>query len=289
MPNLCIVTHSNWMFEEASAGLKDSPVTVSHSYALDVPNFSNKDMFWIPQAQAYKFNKSLEYAGLPDLGLMAPSNTLLLSLPHNIVGREISVYSANDAASVLLPHNTSWWKMVDAKHELFEAKYRTHEELCKDIEIAGLPHDSSLLQSENIENVVAEYRIFTLNNPNFETLQPIAGSIYLEDEKTFYDGAQTKTHILQKCYNFVEKSLTPYSNHLPPSFVVDIAVLEDGSLLVLEFNPVWCSAWYGADLLGVLECLKVSRTNKQTPHKWVPDSIYKQKFSSVRPLQIMQK
>lgn len=41
----------------------------------------------------------------------------------------------------------------------------------------------------------------------------------------------------------------------PAAFVLDVALLADGTWVVLETNPAWSSGQYGADLGAVIECL----------------------------------
>jgi hypothetical protein len=43
---------------------------------------------------------------------------------------------------------------------------------------------------------------------------------------------------------------------LPPAFVVDVGVLDDGRWAVVEFNPAWCSGILGADVEAVLRVVE---------------------------------
>src|SRR5580700_5163956 len=51
--------------------------------------------------------------------------------------------------------------------------------------------------------------------------------------------------------SFCQRLVDRMHDVLPPAFVVDIGVLEDGRWAVVEFNPAWCSGILGADVEGV--------------------------------------
>ena len=60
---------------------------------------------------------------------------------------------------------------------------------------------------------------------------------------------------------------------LPPAFVVDVGVLEDGRWAVVEFNPAWCSGILGADVEGVLRVVERAASSRGSTspadHRWV--------------------
>ena len=57
---------------------------------------------------------------------------------------------------------------------------------------------------------------------------------------------------------FCRRLTDAMSHSLPPAFVVDVGVLEDGRWAVVEFNPAWCSGILGADVRGALRVIERS-------------------------------
>jgi hypothetical protein len=55
---------------------------------------------------------------------------------------------------------------------------------------------------------------------------------------------------------FCQRLTSRMGTALPPAFVVDVGVLEDGRWAVVEFNPAWCSGILGADVEGVLRVVE---------------------------------
>ena len=55
---------------------------------------------------------------------------------------------------------------------------------------------------------------------------------------------------------FCRRLVSRMAETLPPAYVVDVGVLEDGRWAVVEFNPAWCSGILGADAGGVLRVVQ---------------------------------
>jgi hypothetical protein len=55
---------------------------------------------------------------------------------------------------------------------------------------------------------------------------------------------------------FVDRLMTQMRGALPPAFVVDIGVLEDGRWAVVEFNPAWCSGILGANVEAIFKVIQ---------------------------------
>ena len=72
------------------------------------------------------------------------------------------------------------------------------------------------------------------------------------------------------CAGVIPPSLTAFCDRfvsrvrdLPPAFVMDVGVLEDGRWAVVEFNPAWCSSILGASVDGVYRVLRRAATGAE--------------------------
>jgi len=284
---LHLICHPSWMRDELAANTK---YEVEHSFGLDVPEFQKKDIWWLPQAQAVQLLNSIQAHQItPVPAFTAPSGGLLAQLDKLFVGRATGLLAAHEAVSVLVEWPTQFWKLATAKSDKFEAKVRTHEELIFDIEAAELPAESLLEYSEVLDGakrIIKEYRLYVSD----EEIQ--TGSLYLDfsDESnpvTIYDGAVSDTEELAAAIQFGEAVVTaPHSPDMPPAYVMDVALLDNGGWIVLEFNPVWCSAWYDADVDAVVATIArgfmVSASEKK---KWAyqPDPLLLSKYKQIWP------
>lgn len=241
-----IVTHSNWQVEE----LKAKGWETRHSLGLEVPQHTSKDSWWMPQAYAVRFNKSLQHHGKPALDLTSPNAGLLFATPREHTGRHLGTVSVYDALNSIIewPDNL-WWKMATAKTDNFLCQPLTHSELMEKLQT--LPMDSILQYSEPIPAITSEHRFFVLDR----TVK--AGSGYLKNGTTIYDGATFTQEETSQAYSKAKEVLADESFEMPKAFVMDIALTESGAF-VLEYNPAWCSGWYDCDIPGVLEVIRAS-------------------------------
>jgi hypothetical protein len=69
-------------------------------------------------------------------------------------------------------------------------------------------------------------------------------------------GSAATTDLPGSLAGFCNRLVERMGAALPPAFVVDIGVLEDGRWAVVEFNPAWCSGILGANVEGVLRVME---------------------------------
>lgn len=283
-----LICHPVWMRDELATNKTHK---VDHSLGLDVPSFGKKDSWWLPQAQAVQLLRAVEHHKLPSPAFTAPQAGLVTLLGERYTQRNTGLLTAEDVASVLVDWPEQFWKMSTAKSDNFEAKVRTHEELMEAIEKSSLPPHSLLEYSEVLtgtKRIMKEARFFVRRMKTGD-LTISAYSVYLDSTDpehitTVYDGAAMSDSEEEGLCDFVDSFLADDSNpELPPSFVVDAALLADGSHAIIEFNPSWCSAWYAADIDGVVATIdrgfQVTASEKK---KWLykPDSLLKQNYAN---------
>ena len=268
---LQLVCHPSWMRDEiAAAGIR-----MHHSYGIEIPEFAPDDIWWMPQGFAVELNKALEYYGRERVELISPGNELLPSVPEKYTKRIITKLTAAEA---LASPKDGWWKSAEAKIDTFPSKYRTSSEISDDIHKAELPSDAVLHYTPTILPLAREFRSFVSNGRVTTT------SVYLvidgENQTTVYDGAKSLPGDIERVESFLETVFSEVD--IPPSVVVDTAILVNSDLALLEFNPSWCSAWYDNDLNAVVASIECGfDLDEPTLAAWryVPDSYFADKIS----------
>lgn len=252
IPTFQIVTQTSWMRNDmAAAGIE-----LKHSWGIEIPSFSPNDIWWMPQGFAIEMSRALEASGLPCINFTAPGPYLLSETPAKLTGRTVTTLTVAEAKQ---NPTDGWWKMAEAKNEEFPSEWRTVAQLLGDIEELGLPDSSVLQVSDRILPIKEEYRSYVVDG------KAVTTSIYLQhsgngSQVTVYDGAKANEQILRSVSQFVTTAMVNMT--LPRSLTVDTAVLADGSMVILEYNPTWCSAWYDCDLSIVVDAIKVSFEDK---------------------------
>jgi hypothetical protein len=281
-----VINHSHWVADELA---ENSLHPVKLTYGLDIPPHDRKDLWWLPQAQAVKLIHSGEVLGLRTLPtFIAPDASLLTKIPSAFLGRHVEVMTAEEAVSVLFEWPESFWKMATAKHDVFNPQVRTHAELVSAVESANLPPNSLLQRSDILADDQAlqkEYRAFVkLDEDGILRAKTI--SIYLDStsgkEVTVYDGAVASEEELSQASDFIEDVLSSIDFPVPPAFVMDVGSLASESFVVIEFNPVWCSAWYDCnidDVVAVIERSFKASAAERKAWRYEPDAALKARYT----------
>jgi hypothetical protein len=243
-PTMQLVCQPSWMRDEMAV----SGVPMHHSFGIEVPNFEADDIWWMPQGFAVEMNHALDHYGLRQVVLSAPGPELLPGISKEFTGRTIRLLSAEEA---LANPVEGWWKSAEAKIENFPSAYRTAVELVNDIKDNVLPADSVLHHTDTLLSIAREFRSFIAHDKVLST------SVYLVANEgvqtTVYDGAEALPGDIERVHEFLDNLIKSVA--LPPSVVADVAILETGEIILLEFNPSWCSAWYNNDINAVVECI----------------------------------
>lgn len=269
MSALHIITDRQWMADELS---KNTLFPVTHSLGLDIPKHSFEDLWWIPQGIANRFIKS----GV-EFYFSAPGSSWLTSVPYNLTQRKIQVTTVGNLYT--FPNTKRFWKFAEAKADFMLAGEYTTEELNKILKANQVP-DDSLLQFSDIVNIKNEFRFFIVDG------QISAYSAYLNRESgqeiIYYDSNFTTPSDIDEAHRFVASNAPRFDS--PRGYALDVASLQDGSFIVLEANPAWCSAWYGSEINGVVRSIEASHNDSK---KWLykPDSLLVKKYSKMMPLK----
>jgi len=271
---LHLISHQTWQRDELAVA---ADWVVDHSIGMDVPAYDLKDSWWAPQAQAVQLLNAVRVHELPEIRFIAPTPDLLDKLPYELTGRKVGTVLAREAVSTIIDWPELWWKLATAKHDVFIAQPRTHQQLLEDVQKNNIPDTAWLQYSESLPEIISEHRFFVSRDKNQFVVHASSG--YLKNGVTVYDGAVFDEEEKQEALNLVEELLDS-SVALPPSFVVDIAVTVEGAY-VLEFNPSWCSGWYDSNVEGVLETIRrgfCSTKQEQKAWGYIPDAVLIQQY-----------
>jgi hypothetical protein len=188
-------------------------------------------------------DRAAEYAARFQLSLIEPPLDLLARLPPVLLGRRVRFGMLSEMSSIQGP---IFVKPADPILKSFDAGvYRSVAE------VRGrrpIPGDTPVIVSEPVE-WTSEFRCFICNG----SIQ--AWSPYLSYGRPVWKPGSAGSKIPANITAFV-KRLTRLMHPLPPAFVVDIGVLEDGRWAVVEFNPAWCSGILGANVEAVLNVIQ---------------------------------
>lgn len=205
-------------------------------------------------------DRAAEYSQTFQLALLEPPLDLLARVPGEFVLREVRFGTLADVAKVSTP---AFIKPADPCHKVFDAgTYRSLDHLLNG---RAISLQTPVLMSEPVE-WTNEYRCFVCEG------HAVAWSPYL-----------CYGHPIWKpgCAAPLPPNLNPYIQRLhaamlgllPPAFVVDIGILEDGRWAIVEFNPAWCSGILGANVSQVLHAVERSaqwkKDLRQGEEKWL--------------------
>jgi hypothetical protein len=188
-------------------------------------------------------DRAEEYALRYELCLIEPPLDLLARVPPEFLLREVRYGPLAEMANVRGP---VFVKPADPVLKSFDAGvYRAIAD------VRGrrpIPEDTPVLVAEAVE-WTSEFRCFVRDN-RVETWSP-----YLSFGRPTWKPGSAGA-IPTSLAAFCERLVDRMPDALPPAFVVDVGVLEDGRWAVVEFNPAWCSGILGADVDSVLRVIE---------------------------------
>lgn len=274
-PILHLICNRQWMVNELSS---NSLVPVEHSFGYDIPFYSSSDSWWIPQEMATRFIQS----GVK-FNFQSPGAFWLDNVPLELRGRNVKTIPAGDIAVNENLNEINFWKFAEAKVDTFIAGIRTGYEVLDYINTYKVP-SNSMLQKSDFLKLKNEYRFFIVEG------EIVTSSLYLTrkngEELTYYD------------YDIIDvkesEAVTAYVASVAPvlaspeAYVLDVATTCDGNIIVLEANPAWCSAWYGAGINKVAETILASNVATKKWH-YSPDSLLLEKYRKMVPLPYYKK
>ena len=181
-----------------------------------------------------------EYARRFELALIEPPLDLLARVPPDFLGRTVRFGTLARLRDV---RGSVFVKPADPILRAFDAGiWRSVSEVRGR---APLPPDLPVLVSEPVE-WSSEFRAF-VREGRIEAWSP-----YLSFGRPSWSPHSAGPTAPPSLVAFCDRLTSRIGDALPPAFVVDVGVLEDGRWAVVEFNPAWCAGILGADPQRVL-------------------------------------
>ena len=196
-------------------------------------------------------DQAARFAAHYDLCLIEPPLDLLAQLPTELLCRPVRFGRLSELRYLEGP---IFVKPADPVHKVFDAGvYRAVRD------VRGrepIPADTPILAAAPVE-WTSEFRCF-IREGQIEAWSP-----YLSFGRPVWK-PRCAPATPESLVAFCERLIHAMDRHLPPAFVVDIGVLEDGRWAVVEFNPAWCAAILGADPARVLNVVQRAALWKRT-------------------------
>lgn len=271
---LTVCSMTEWISQDfIDADIRDWKIIKDRGFDLPLSLPGPNVAWWMPTEHAVK----LCHSGL-SIPFMAPGSHWLTTVPQSLTGRFTGSGSVKEvlADTALFTAGKVWIKPAEFKHQDFVAGLYDQEEIAS----FHLPDDSILQWTDTVMDFSEEHRFFVCEG------EIIASSVYLADKVTYYDGAVS--HRTKDAEDFAFYAVSLLVDNQPPAYVLDIAFDETSDRwVVLEGNPMFSSALYGADpaqvVKGLLRCANPSPDD--TKWLWVPDPYLIQKYARMRPLR----
>ncbi len=208
-----------------------------------------------------------------DLDLVSAGPTLCDDLGEKWCGRTVHTGPWETMRDILLDGaGAGHIKLAEAKHfELPALWYARPADFAAAAARIGLPETSMVSYCDTRLDIRLEHRLFIADG------QVAASSPYLWVDS---DGSE---HLFEPGFasRFDSTAAVEFGqaavdamHSCPPGWVLDVAELGNGDLVVLEANPAWSSGFYDADSSGVVRT--VMAANSSDPAwAWVPDPMLK--------------
>ncbi len=175
-----------------------------------------------------------------DIVLLRPLLNSLSRAPQRYLKRRMEYLRKSDLRDEMFP---AFVKPVDQK--FFQAGVYTS---IQDVTgLATCPDSEELFLSERV-SMKDEFRFFCLDGV------VKTGSAYFRDQE-FVGESVGELEPKHPAWAFTADLLQNIPDLVPRAVVVDVAMLTQGELCLVEFNPVWASGIYGCDPGQVLDCI----------------------------------
>ena len=315
-----VVTHRKWVADDFTlAGVPD----VQHHLGLDLPDLAPGDSVWAPMEWMHRAQSAL-FVRLADgppygpfLDLAAPGADFLTRVPISLLSREIRLVTAAEIVEAADEQNNRlpitddgpevFAKPANCKIERIPAKWYDLEGLALDLIAAPpVPDNQRFLLTWDRLDLVEEHRLWVLDgrvvtsSPYLHHLDFIETDLRgYESSNTWYPGMNSErtpdaeafgAHALDTlAHSSGFEAHAIVSTALPRAFTLDVGIDRAGVWVVIEANPAWSSALYGADPVKVADCVRASSRVVDMmaltdPHRWSPDPYLVDRSARQRPL-----
>lgn len=250
---LAVVTHARWVAEELATGaVTRSSVETGLFDGLDLPVRGEGDSrvwgWWCPTGWAARAVRAMAELGVPGpTGLVSAGPYWLSGVDQDLTGRAVVAATVSDLAAGLVDvPERGFCKPAEVKSDRVPAGWRSVAGFVRD---AGeyLDPETVVEVSDTWLDLAAEYRVFVLGG------EPVAVSPYLMGGVLWHEGMAGPE--AGSAVGFVREALEQVGagSGFPDAFVMDVGVTGAGRWVVVESNPVWSSAFYGADMGPVVD------------------------------------
>lgn len=183
----------------------------------------------------------------PHLALIEPPFDQLVYLPSHYTKRQIEYVTLGEAFHRVAP---VFVKPADCCNKRFDSRvWESGEMLQHANEFAP---QTPVIISEPVKWLV-EYRLVVLERQVVTLAVYMRGGVRIQvGEEAWPQEEREVDAILSGCEEF----LGDPSVSLPPAFILDVGLIENRGWAVVEFNPVWCSRFFGCDHSRLLPVLK---------------------------------
>lgn len=259
---LIAATQRRWIADDLRAGAPDG-VEVRHDQGLDAPDVPGRCAWWTPAAHAAR----LQRGGIA-MNLSAPGPGWLAALDVELLGRRVWAGPLSEIADA---PRAGFAKPAEAKVDGLPAAWwddTTH--FAAAAGAAGMDDASWVQVADRRLALVEEHRCFVLDGAAGPT------SPYLDADGNTYeigwehDGRFDHTG----AHRFAGEAAAELADTAPRAYTLDVARCADGTWVVLEANPAWCSGFYGCAPTSVTAAVVASSDSDADHGAWVwrPDS-----------------
>lgn len=266
-------TTRQWVADDLADACERAGVDLIRSFALDVPDLSGYEQvaWWTPTEHAARL-----LANGVEFSMAAPGPHWLPTVDRRWLGRSVWTGSVADLPSC--PQRIGWMKPAEFKHEALPARYyRSLAEFGSAVADAGLPQDAVVQVSAPCGTTLWEFRFFIAHG------KVVAHSPYLDPDGTvWHEGMSAPDSTLRLAQDLAEEAAARTPG--PGGYVLDVAQTRRGPVL-LEANPVFSSATYGARPDGVLKSLLAAQ-DADPQWRYRPDPYLIARAARQRPLPV---
>lgn len=272
---LVVCSLTEWIAQDFLDASLPEEWRVIKDRGFDLPSVepSIHTAWWMPTEHAVKLRRS----GL-SVPFMAPGPKWMDTVPQSLTGRytaSITIGGISENPSIF-DAGKLWIKPAEFKHQQFFAGLYSYEE----VRAFSLPDEAVLQWTDTVMDFSEEYRFFICEG------EIIASSVYLAGNVTYYDGAVASLEL--EAGEFAEYAVSVLGDNQPPAYVLDIGFdRKQERWVIIEGNPMFSSALYGADPAQVVEGL-LRCANPQIGEEkwmWVPDPYLVNKYARMQPLK----
>ena len=257
---LHIITHKNWMAQDLDA---------TQSFGFDLPALTpGDDQVWMPEFYAARYLHS---------GVELPLSTTVgwhNWLPETMLRRRVTKTIL--FALTQQPDVFGYVKLEDLKDDRAAAQWTSTHAYAELLIQLGAPGGTGILVADTLHEIAVEWRAIVAGGVVLDY------SCYIDNQRT---GASSRVGDRGAMDGRIAEFAQQAAGRLPEHMgtcALDVAELADGSLMVIEANPIWCANWYSADPQHVRAALQQEWATGSQP-SWEPDAWLAQRVQGQFP------